>query len=944
MIALLAGGVSGAWADVVVTISDQSDLAGITDASSSEATATHKYGVYSGSDAANTPYYTTFTTNETSGLAGVTLSTTAKIIKPTHVGGTNVAHYGHLLAINYDKADATVYTFTLKAPEGYYIKSYTMTALSTSDGAPFEIQFLDGSSAYTAKGYLYKETRTVKACSTTAGFTIQRKSNNNANYLCIPTLTVTLATTPTYAGYDTSININNTTGNLSHKYNPSSTSTWFDYWESTSSPTGLSLYSSPDWEHNNMQQDASKINIHSAYSPTYTITAPAGYLIAGYKICVYAGAAGSRLTPSGYGTAILSTDSSDPTYVYVQNVNAKAATFTRTGTSTDGNATTFTVYLKEAVQITYVVNNSGGTEIFRSSAVDTWPGVAITTLPSQYRRDFCTYNEIDETADASKTVEFTATWDGPFEISASYASAHWYDMSVRSTWYVTSDNVEDGALKTVNANALGLVTEPYQWAFVGNPYNLKLYNKDKGEDYVYAWTSAANNNKPTFVTAATGNTWTIKASTAGGYSDAFMLTIPDYGYQLNQHNGEGGPLWIWNSTVTTDAGSAFKVFDVPTDFSEYVTTEIAPYMENEAIYFNWTDDARATIGYNASYKTSCTYANYSSMKTALTSALADLNDKVNYPPTGYYRLLNRQHSTKYLGQEGDLAAFIDATKANTIVKLTKHPSSNTYTFQIQGKYIQEPDGEAAGGYQVETGNDQIWFTPTVQTIGYASFAAGSSDYNNIHCSGSSTILGWDSSSNASHWTIEDASTANVTFNSDGAGTPTYYATLCLPFDATISGADAYTLEDKTSYLVPTAVTDNKVPAGTPVLLKGDAATATATINTGAAFNSGSPLECALTGTYVNKTIDGSVDYVLGIDSGVVGFYHWNQNTLGANKAYLKKTSPVKGYTVNWDNVDVVTSVEAVQPAENAIYNLAGLRLKTLQKGVNLVNGKAIIVK
>ena len=44
MFALLTG-VSGAWADdIVVTINDQSDLSGITNTSTSEATATHKYG------------------------------------------------------------------------------------------------------------------------------------------------------------------------------------------------------------------------------------------------------------------------------------------------------------------------------------------------------------------------------------------------------------------------------------------------------------------------------------------------------------------------------------------------------------------------------------------------------------------------------------------------------------------------------------------------------------------------------------------------------------------------------------------------------------------------------------------------------------------------------------------------------------------------------------
>ena len=952
--ALLTLGVSGAWADVTVTLSNQSDLDGITDdASSSEATATHKYGVYSGSDAENTPYYTTFTTNGESGLAGVTLSTTAKIMKPTFVGGQNVAHYGHLIAINYDKADQTVYTFTITAPAGYYIKSYAFTALSTSDNAPFNIIPLGGST-YTAKGYLYKKNVTATVCASTATFTVQRTTNNNANYLCIPTFTVTLAST-TMSG-DATLAINNTTGSGTRADGSAPGISNFRTWTSTSAPVGVTLQTASG---NDLNYNATEVIMHSA-GGTYTLTAPDGYLIKGYKMEVYSS---NRNTIQPAGASVkteLSGDSGNKTIICVDDINTKSTTFTRGYITSAAYANAvMTVYLKEStVKITYVVKNSAGTEIFRSNPIDIEPGTAITTLPSEFKRDFCSYNEVSETADVTKEINFTATYEFPFEISETYAGAHWYDMSIRSTWYVTSDKTEGGALKTVNANALGLATDPYQWAFVGNPYNLKLYNKDKGEDYVYAWTAASNENIPTFVDATTGNSWTIKRSTATGYTNAFMLTIPDYGYQVNQFGGEGGSLKIWSSTTTADAGSAFKVFDVPDDFAEYVTSEIAPYMENSATYFNWTDAARTAIGYNASYKTTCTYAKYAEMKNALTTALSDLSDKVNYPPTGYYRLHNLQHTTKYLGQEGLLAAFTDKTKANTVVKLTKHPTTNTYTIQIQGKYIQAPDGISSGGYQVETGNSEVWFTPRVKEIGYAAFSAGTSEYNYIHCNGSSAIVGWDSGSNASHWAVEDAPsfTGTLTNAEDNSGTTRSYATLCVPFNITgITGASAYIPTIDGSYLAM-GEGATTIAAGTPVILVGEenAGSYTATIGdtyvTSSVAASGSN---ALSGTFtsiaLNCTAATGTNYVLGFDSdngNRIGFYHVNNATfpLSANRAYLTLGGGnVKGFAISFDETSV-TSLKDEQTKDNAIFNLAGQRVSKPTRGLYIVGGKKVVVK
>ena len=207
------------------------------------------------------------------------------------------------------------------------------------------------------------------------------------------------------------------------------------------------------------------------------------------------------------------------------------------------------------------------------------------------------------------------------------------------------------------------------------------------------------------------------------------------------------------------------------------------------------------------------------------------------------------------------------------------------------------------------------------------------------------IAGTDETADAAQWIVEPATTVTVNLNSDGAEPATYYATFCAPFSYTVgSGVVAYTLAASGEWLVPTGITD-EVPAGTPVLLKGSSATATLTIGTD--YENAPVATTALTGSYLSKTIDGATDYVLGKSGSVVGFYHWNQNTLAANRAYIDTPAEVKGFVINWD--ELVDGIDQVQSStfnvqSSTIYNLAGQRINKLQKGINIVNGKKVLVK
>lgn len=55
-------------------------------------------------------------------------------------------------------------------------------------------------------------------------------------------------------------------------------------------------------------------------------------------------------------------------------------------------------------------------------------------------------------------------------------------------------------------------------------------------------------------------------------------------------------------------------------------------------------------------------------------------------------------------------------------------------------------------------------------------------------------------------------------------------------------------------------------------------------------------------------------------------------------------APVKSLALNFDDADVIKALEAAENEKPVIYNLAGQRLSKAQKGVNIINGKKVLVK
>ena len=106
----------------------------------------------------------------------------------------------------------------------------------------------------------------------------------------------------------------------------------------------------------------------------------------------------------------------------------------------------------------------------------------------------------------------------------------------------------------------------------------------------------------------------------------------------------------------------------------------------------------------------------------------------------------------------------------------------------------------------------------------------------------------------------------------------------------------------------------------------------------------------LTGVYTEATIAASDDlnsrYVLQTDeSGAQAFYKVTSDfTATPYKCYLTVPTALGVKAFSLDIEDAIQSVEVIRSENAEIYNLAGQKMNKLQKGVNIVNGKKVLVK
>ena len=174
----------------------------------------------------------------------------------------------------------------------------------------------------------------------------------------------------------------------------------------------------------------------------------------------------------------------------------------------------------------------------------------------------------------------------------------------------------------------------------------------------------------------------------------------------------------------------------------------------------------------------------------------------------------------------------------------------------------------------------------------------------------------------------------------------HYGTFCAPFDVTIPvGVQAFTISGIDKNGILTLEQQNTIPAHTPVIVYSESTTDINAVQFGVATSSTATSKY-LTGVYTDTEAPvGS--YVLQNQGGRVGFYQVQEGTqpwVRANRAYLTVPASANVKAFYMDDATAIQTVEELLSGKAEIYDLAGRRQQKLQKGINIVGGKKVLVK
>lgn len=560
-------------------------------------------------------------------------------------------------------------------------------------------------------------------------------------------------------------------------------------------------------------------------------------------------------------------------------------------------------------------------------------------------------------------------------------------------YYIRTRNSQRGALSTYTDDGTTYLASPVKsalnisekkFAFVTYEDNTYLYSVD---DEMFVTFQGTQDKAPL-------------AEVFSSTSDAISFSLtsaPLYTLRFNNDSNKninssvnytyGVVINYWGSSSNQwDDGCLYTIEDAGDFDSDEVITRLNEYFHGQTAFL----EAIATLesyNYGTAYGQYSLTGSYAGQEAQAASMIASLKAEgysaanmataeallaatvLNTPAAGYYRIKNvatgkylrTDKATWWNSQEKGVYANGTANSVETVINLIQK-SDGIYMYN-QGYGFAWVDAEKTQGYGlvwVSNNPDKYvnWFPGT--TAGQLAFAIcygnGVGGYASYLLKGIYTadtdeavIGGTDLTAEAAQWIVEPATSATVTLNGPVDGS--YYATLCVPFACTVSGATAYTLSlntDETGLSFSEGSTT--ISGGVPVLLKGTSATATLTIASNAAYADANNISTstALTGIYPKIDVTGATDYFLGVADSKVGFYHWDGTTLAANRAYFKASklsggSGVKGLVLDFeDDATGISNLNVNDNLNGAIYNLAGQRISKMQKGINIVNGKKIL--
>ena len=185
--------------------------------------------------------------------------------------------------------------------------------------------------------------------------------------------------------------------------------------------------------------------------------------------------------------------------------------------------------------------------------------IAMSDIPSSLRRKYCTftkfYKDAELTTEITKYSEMTGTdiyvgyqvQNTPFKAIApadsydadTWKAATWYELTDESSIETSGKKLKyDGTTNFKNDGASGEFTKASEYAFIGDPYELRIVLR-----------SATSDATPTYVGASgtpdTGTPFTASTDATAGYKWEIPDDVTDGSFLLRLYGGSGH--WNWTA-------------------------------------------------------------------------------------------------------------------------------------------------------------------------------------------------------------------------------------------------------------------------------------------------------------------------------------------------------------------------------------------------------------
>ena len=660
--------------------------------------------------------------------------------------------------------------------------------------------------------------------------------------------------------------------------------------------------------------------------------------------------------------------------------------------SVNVEGTTITVtYEEDGETINYTLADVNG-----ATYTGTYKGVAGTTEPTL--TGCVGYTLSDKVWDGST---FTATINFPFAISSngvenwtyinSFDHKNGYSISDGSCFYWHANdngedvNVHNGDVPTnIQENGVYTENEKYKWAVYPAISDLNITFTIKNsytEKYIFSNASDNSHSKGAVTLSKTATPMIYATSTTNNCGTIHVWYIPSTERYLSVNSINGGAdalLGVWTLSATHDGPSIG--FYNPTDFATLdsnllaACTAFEPYnalLGTEYGQYSGevsSDMSDAYLG--ATTATSLTAAQITSYTNTLENPSTKLT--LNVPQAGDFLRIKASTTNKEAYKNPTPSSDLYLTSSNTQTDVNNSAykdnrvgfvegtaNDNTTVFYYDGSYLTG----FANGLQPVNNNNQLKIGTAGASATKITFESiesteakafriefndgGRSLYTQRYSGAYFTDAAGGNATDAHYrYFLEKVTTLPVTISS------VKYATLFAPVALSIpEGVKAYVISSLTSTEATLSEIVGTIPANTPVILYAEEQNEATTYNFEITTVSEFDITNKLAGQVTAQNVEANSAYTLQrnkADANIVGLYPKAAGTIAGFKAYLPASafnSEAKGVTFRFADADGIDSIENGQSTiDNAIYNIAGQRMSKMQRGVNIIGGKKIIVK